>query len=274
MKTLLSIASVIAIASAVPATAQSFDCNGTCYAVQTNANSGGIQDTDVSLDGNTIATSALEVTFDLNPGTAFFTGTSSADLSQGAVRGFIDTNFGGGVSASLYEVLMFDLPDGVDSLEVPVTWTFEGSTDFEGGFPNGLYGYFRLTTFSNLDTVEFADLNVASNPIWEEGTYLFTFTDMLTINEVDLYQLQMSLGLAMIGTGTLDYGNTAYFNIDLPQGVSLISSSGVLLSDPIRQEPGAVPEPATWATLVVGFGAVGYLVRRARRRDHSVLQVA
>ena len=40
-------------------------------------------------------------------------------------------------------------------------------------------------------------------------------------------------------------------------------------SDPITLQigGGSVPEPATWAMLVVGFGAVGTLARAARRRN-------
>jgi hypothetical protein len=33
--------------------------------------------------------------------------------------------------------------------------------------------------------------------------------------------------------------------------------------------PSAVPEPATWATMIVGFGAVGLLLRMARRRARA-----
>ena len=29
-----------------------------------------------------------------------------------------------------------------------------------------------------------------------------------------------------------------------------------------------VPEPQTWAMMILGFGAVGYLIRRRRARSH------
>ena len=34
--------------------------------------------------------------------------------------------------------------------------------------------------------------------------------------------------------------------------------------------PGAVPEPATWAMMIIGFGAVGSMVRTSRRRNAFV----
>ena len=37
---------------------------------------------------------------------------------------------------------------------------------------------------------------------------------------------------------------------------------------------GQVPEPATWGMMLLGFGAVGYAMRRRRRRHPSLMQVA
>ncbi|MBT2186320.1 PEPxxWA-CTERM sorting domain-containing protein [Sphingobium sp. H33] len=35
---------------------------------------------------------------------------------------------------------------------------------------------------------------------------------------------------------------------------------------PGSPQPGAVPEPATWAMMIAGFGAVGAVTRRKRRQ--------
>ena len=37
---------------------------------------------------------------------------------------------------------------------------------------------------------------------------------------------------------------------------------------------GSVPEPATWAMMLIGFGAVGYSVRRRRRSGNALRQIA
>ena len=38
--------------------------------------------------------------------------------------------------------------------------------------------------------------------------------------------------------------------------------------------PPAVPEPATWAMMLVGFGAAGTALRRSRRRNGQIAQLA
>ena len=36
----------------------------------------------------------------------------------------------------------------------------------------------------------------------------------------------------------------------------------------------AVPEPATWALMLLGFGGIGVAMRRGRRRSSTLMQVA
>jgi len=41
--------------------------------------------------------------------------------------------------------------------------------------------------------------------------------------------------------------------------------------NPHNNPPPAVPEPNTWATMLLGFGLTGWLVRRRRRRDRAAI---
>ena len=55
-------------------------------------------------------------------------------------------------------------------------------------------------------------------------------------------------GEGALGSGASDFGSRGYVGLDLAP-------------------TGAVPEPATWAMMIVGFGAVGSMVRTSRRRS-------
>jgi hypothetical protein len=58
------------------------------------------------------------------------------------------------------------------------------------------------------------------------------------------------------------FGNTAKFIIDAPTGTSFTSDSGVFLTGGTS----AVPEPATWAMMMIGLGALGAGLRQRRRQ--------
>ena len=64
------------------------------------------------------------------------------------------------------------------------------------------------------------------------------------------------------------FGNTAVFNFDLPSNVTFTSASGVFLS--AASPVGAVPEPSTWAMMLLGFGAIGFAMRRSRKNNVRV----
>ena len=65
------------------------------------------------------------------------------------------------------------------------------------------------------------------------------------------------LSLASLGFNTVS-GNNIYFASDL------IISNGNTGNVGALRNPGAVPEPATWAMMLVGFGAMGVSMRRRR----------
>lgn len=46
----------------------------------------------------------------------------------------------------------------------------------------------------------------------------------------------------------------------------------VIARPPVAVATPAVPEPSTWAAMVLGFGAVGMMIRRGKRRTHQLLQ--
>lgn len=78
------------------------------------------------------------------------------------------------------------------------------------------------------------------------------------------FTLSLDLGCRVSGS-TCNFGSTSAFRFgDLPTGLSFSSQSGTLFSA-LTTVPGAVPEPATWAMLIFGFGVVGAGMRSRRR---------
>jgi hypothetical protein len=64
--------------------------------------------------------------------------------------------------------------------------------------------------------------------------------------------------------GSFAYSNTSSLNLVLPSNVRFTSASGTFLSG-VGPGVGGVPEPASWAMLIVGFGLTGGLMRRQQR---------
>lgn len=72
----------------------------------------------------------------------------------------------------------------------------------------------------------------------------------------------LGLGYSLVassGDSFSDYLSTGKIGFVLPSNVSFTSDSGIFLTQ------SAVPEPAIWAMLAIGFGAIGAQLRRRRR---------
>jgi len=70
--------------------------------------------------------------------------------------------------------------------------------------------------------------------------------------------------LAGAGNGARSlYNHTSQLGLTLPSGASYTSASGTFLSA-LGGGVGGVPEPATWAMMIFGFGFVGSAMRRRR----------
>jgi hypothetical protein len=67
------------------------------------------------------------------------------------------------------------------------------------------------------------------------------------------------------GAGGIGYSGTAFFKFDAGAGMDSFTFNMPGLSNAALYSTGvAVPEPATWAMMIMGFGAAGALLRRRR----------
>lgn len=68
----------------------------------------------------------------------------------------------------------------------------------------------------------------------------------------DYYAYQLFNGSTVVGSGTIDARNSNH------------SGTVTLAAGSVPVVPGAVPEPATWAMMVAGFGMIGGALRRRK----------
>lgn len=83
------------------------------------------------------------------------------------------------------------------------------------------------------------------------------------IGSIDIYGNAPTLWFDMMldGSGVFDLSHTAAISLDLPEGLSFTSDSGVFLS---AASPQPVPEPATLALLCFGLTGLGFTRVRTR----------
>ncbi|MES2290345.1 MAG: PEPxxWA-CTERM sorting domain-containing protein [Pseudomonadota bacterium] len=84
------------------------------------------------------------------------------------------------------------------------------------------------------------------------------------------YKLDLSIDCSQPGS-VCDFSNTSKFGFDpLPTGLTVSSASGVFQTSAVNPPvPGAVPEPATWAMMLTGFGLVGVSMRSRKPRPST-----
>ena len=118
--------------------------------------------------------------------------------------------------------------------------------------------------FNGGDNADLSNYSVVKN--WNNATGVFD-----TIVSASLaiptgqsrlgYRLVLNIDCSQPGS-VCNFGNTSKFGFNpIPTGLTVSSASGVFLTTPVPTA-GAVPEPASWAMLVFGFGLIGAATRR------------
>lgn len=236
------------------------------------------------------ASAAASSTSDLATASLHLTGIDSGQTQNGssaehphgytgAYAAFTDVLHFAVAGASAATVTPFTLIFGLDGKMMPTGSNIEGTSNGE------IYGQLnfggsdaRFDLKNNASTgfqtaVNYLDTYPSSAPgVWTTNvdhtvnTYTQTF-NILGANQDFAVALFASLNCA---TGmSCDYGNTAKIGLQLPSGTNFTSDSGVFLAG-LNPVVGSVPEPATWAMMMLGFGMIGFA---ARRRSKQTVRV-
>ena len=212
--------------------------------------------------------------------------SASADLATGKVHLYAGASgplAGAIASAELNDTLHFTVA-GASANTVtylPVSFAFDGKTPTSGdvahangdlsfgfSFGNGYANDVNGTYEPSAGFSPFAYVTAPSVGGWVSSSfmsYLPTDTRFTGVYEIigasAVIPLDFRLELDAANV-VLDFANTGSVSIGKVAGVSFTSDSGVFLTgNPII---GGVPEPASWALIMVGFGVVGAAVRRRR----------
>ena len=258
IKYLALVASTLFFANA--AQAQNTTTSPTGGALPTGVSSvGGVVADLKGLNGNRVvsqlAASALFVGFSYDPATK--PGTANGNpLVFGTQTGFNAATLaalGGGITGASFRISLYDGDSQVGNFDYHQD-TFQ---------VNGLnFGDFSdVTTYQTDSTGNL----IGTNPEVGFGDNLLNTGFFSSTNLVTLAQLYTSLttnGSLAFAVNDLSPGDN-YF--DFTQGVdaSLINvGTGPVITPPTT---GAVPEPASWAMMILGMGVIGYAMRRRVR---------
>lgn len=152
------------------------------------------------------------------------------------------------------------------------------------------YGYFDNNQFSQANS---ANQQTAINALIGAGNYTVNWTNLVNAglvvsgsNVAAFNQLLANAsGQVILGihwgnvpeSGNVPYGNVSavYLFDNVKAGSIQLTNTQGYSNAVLYRATGAVPEPSTWALMLLGFGAVGVGMRRRRRHGGALLpQVA
>jgi PEP-CTERM motif len=276
------------------ANSQQFDVCATRQAngVACSATKGG---TPVSAPPN-LAAATSNVTYGdgHNGSSPFVTGSAAAraDLTTGELGGVSISSARGcsiyfcGISSDSYarldDLVTFNVAGANASTVTPITVTFslDGLLDTSQNFyaagivSNYLY-FGNALAYANFYQYH-SDNNYGGG--WASHNWTFdpvnpssraTFTGVYNlVGSAPSVGLTATLYTSAFSGAVTDYMNTSRVRFNLPSNVSFSSQSGSFLTG---LSAGGVPEPATWAMMILGFGVIGGAMRTRRRVAHAVV---
>ncbi|OYU15549.1 MAG: hypothetical protein CFE37_05380 [Alphaproteobacteria bacterium PA4] len=184
-----------------------------------------------------------------------------ADLRQGKIGAFAGSTPSGfaSSSASIADTLNFTIAGA--NADTVTALRFRISLHATALSAYGLMGFSGYTWLGTIGSGSPFNVqpSVIAHQSWVEGTtrYFDLTYNLRGANPV--FGAGLVLEAIAGGGDTSDFSNTARLRVLASPGVTYTSQSGQFLT-----AAGAVPEPASWSLLILGFGLVGTAARRGR----------
>jgi len=216
-------------------------------------------------------------------GTATVTAVNNDGANHGTITIDFDGEVGGNVIADMTSQLTLTFL-GVDSTDH--SWDFAYSLLNNGSVDSRTTGF----AFDTVGTVNPTSGTAGTGSLFNKVNVQGNYPD--GIGTVDVCLLKTNgASCSGGGNGGVDDGqvtnNTGTFSLFFsnPQPTSLslnqfyvryqsINTTGIRGGSGTGIPVGSVPEPATWAMMLVGFGGIGMAVRRGRKHKDRLLQIA
>ena len=120
---------------------------------------------------------------------------------------------------------------------------------------------------------DFADIDWtaigATKSFFSIGGEILTFDEALLGQQI--------IGIHFGGAGEFGQSVTVFYLFDFANPTLSIDLNQQGFSDAVLYTPngvGVIPEPATWAMMLLGFGAIGFAMRRRRQSWPTIRQIA
>lgn len=213
--------------------------------------------------------------------------TSSLNLASGSLRGTINSvgsQKGGTFNLAITEQIFLSIPGAVSSTMTTIGFRQYFSADLAVTDRSSVTLDTRFysadgaiaSAFVSLTSADFRPFhaygngyNFADLPVTRGSLGVLSGTfDHTTYFNVRGPSPELFMAVNVQGIGGrnswVGFGNSAHLGFVLPDGVTFTSASGSALTQSAFPGPG-VPEPASWAMLIAGFGLVGAANRRRMR---------
>ncbi|HEY0649300.1 PEPxxWA-CTERM sorting domain-containing protein [Phenylobacterium sp.] len=204
-------------------------------------------------------------------------GTSSAAVGSG----YFGTAFGIGTQSTFTDFVTFTSDPSITSVAVAANLAFSGAMNSTGAASASVDLFYSLAGGGSLVFSGGDDSGIIRNDFSiVQGAVSGALTDALLrthffvvpTNTPLLMTLSLGTGAGVGGSGSPESATSQFsnsfevpFGIDafvLPDGVTANAGDWLVNNRRVGGPTEGIPEPATWAMMLLGFGAVGHLLRR------------